>query len=285
MMILIGDPRQSIYGFRGAIDALGRFMELTCCKSLPMNISQRCSIAVCNEANTVFPDNQIVPCERAKNGSVSRMTDEGMYRKVQSGDFILCRTNLPLVKACYSLLKRKVKCFILGRDIGFGLIALLKQAIKDNNTEDLAILAMAICETAKVTNTLLTAQNKNMEASNVMDRAESLLVFFEGCTSVAMVEEKIKETFKEDGDGVCLSTVHKIKGAEAENVFILKPELMPHPKSKNAHEEACIKFVAITRSKNNLYYVTESNKQDEPSTEDHSDKEESEVLEIESKQE
>lgn len=55
-----------------------------------------------------------------------------------------------------------------------------------------------------------------------------------------------------------LSTIHKAKGLEAERVFILKPDLMPHPKAKRGWEidqENNLRYVAITRSKRELYLV------------------------------
>ena len=54
-----------------------------------------------------------------------------------------------------------------------------------------------------------------------------------------------------------LSTVHKAKGLEADNVYILTPERMPHPKATNPQEERNICYVAITRAKKNLYYCGE----------------------------
>ena len=57
--------------------------------------------------------------------------------------------------------------------------------------------------------------------------------------------------------GVTLSTIHKSKGLEADNVYFLQPDLLP---SKYAvtelalYAEKCLKFVAITRSRKNLIY-------------------------------
>lgn len=263
--ILIGDRRQSIYRFRGAIDAITRFMELTACVSLPMNISQRCAIAIVNEANKVFGNDPISARDGAPKGSISELPANDMLNKVSSGDFILCRTNLPLVKAVYALIRMKKKAFILGRDIGFGLIKLLQDTAKDNKTQDLSIIATALTENCAATCAILEAAKKGMEAMSLSDRTESLLVFLEGSKTIAEVESKIKETFVESGEGICLSTVHKIKGAESTNVYILRPDLMPHPKSTNDMEESCIKFVAITRAKLNLTYVQgEINRDDKP---------------------
>jgi superfamily I DNA/RNA helicase len=49
-------------------------------------------------------------------------------------------------------------------------------------------------------------------------------------------------------------TVHRSKGLEAKVVYILRPDLMPHPKG-NAQEERNLKYVAITRAKERLIWV------------------------------
>ena len=50
-------------------------------------------------------------------------------------------------------------------------------------------------------------------------------------------------------------TVHKAKGLEAENVYIIRPDLMPHPKATNVESEMNIKYVAITRAISKLTFV------------------------------
>jgi superfamily I DNA/RNA helicase len=50
-----------------------------------------------------------------------------------------------------------------------------------------------------------------------------------------------------------LSTVHKAKGLEADNVYILATNRMPHPKGGSEENNIC--YVAITRAKKNLFYV------------------------------
>ena len=55
-----------------------------------------------------------------------------------------------------------------------------------------------------------------------------------------------------------LSTVHKAKGLEADNVYLLATERMPHP--LGGQEENNICYVAITRAKKNLFYVGEKPK-------------------------
>ena len=66
---------------------------------------------------------------------------------------------------------------------------------------------------------------------------------------------EIKRVFDNNDKGeIMLSTVHKAKGLEADNVYILATERMPHPKATNPKEERNICYVAITRAKKNLFY-------------------------------
>ena len=254
-LCFIGDKRQQIYKWRGASDSFALFQNRPNVKTLPMNISQRCSVAVCNDANSIFEENPIQAKDTAKAGSVSNCDTQHMMDNVKVGDFILCRTNSPLVTLCWKLIRNKIAARILGKDIGYGLISLLNEAIKDNKTEDLSILAQAIFNTSRETAKLLNATEKELQAENTLDRADCLIIFFEGSKTVAEVKDKINYVFTDETcNTVILSTVHKIKGSEANTVYIIKPEILKHPKG-NPEEEKCIAFVAITRAKENLYYV------------------------------
>jgi superfamily I DNA/RNA helicase len=65
---------------------------------------------------------------------------------------------------------------------------------------------------------------------------------------------------KEGKDGVQLSTIHRAKGLEADNVFIICPSLIPSKLSQTdweKNEEQHLLYVMCTRPKNTLNYVTE----------------------------
>ena len=48
-----------------------------------------------------------------------------------------------------------------------------------------------------------------------------------GLISTKQLINKIKEIFKESGEGVMLSTIHKTKGLENKTIYFLCPELIP----------------------------------------------------------
>ena len=79
-----------------------------------------------------------------------------------------------------------------------------------------------------------------------------------GCDTVEQLVDKTNRIFDIATPTVVGSTVHRAKGLEADNVFILRPDLMPHPMAKQAweiqQEQNCM-YVAITRAKKTLTYV------------------------------
>jgi superfamily I DNA/RNA helicase len=83
--------------------------------------------------------------------------------------------------------------------------------------------------------------------------------FCENCQTKKEVIRAIEKMFVEDDtDGIRLSSVHRAKGLEADRVFILCPELMPHPMAKTdwaKAQEQNLRYVAITRAKHLLAYV------------------------------
>jgi len=105
----------------------------------------------------------------------------------------------------------------------------------------------------------LLAAKRTMQAESLADRVETIVALAEGCRTVMDLERRIDEVFADEAEGVTFSSVHKAKGGEAERVYILQPGLMPHPKATEAWEveqERNVLYVALTRSKSELYFVS-----------------------------
>ena len=77
--------------------------------------------------------------------------------------------------------------------------------------------------------------------------------------SVVDLKHNIRIIFTDDIQGIVLSTIHKIKGLEANRVFIVRPDLLPMQTSKawQAIQEKNLEYVAITRAKLELVYDNE----------------------------
>ena len=250
--IIVGDENQAIYGFRGAdsqsIDMFRRRLETGTRKisEFPLSISWRCPNAVVKEANRYVKSLQAA--DNAIDGSV--VVDAPFFP--QKGDIVLCRYNAPLISAFYDLISQGKSAYILGRDMTKGLITAV-QKISKNNNMGVDEFKNLFSQDYKYNYSRLMSINKENQAMALEDKKDCIMIFVEKATTVGGIIEEIKKVFdgKDQGD-IMLSTVHKAKGLEADNVYILATERMPHPLGNNEENNIC--YVAITRAKKNLFY-------------------------------
>lgn len=178
---------------------------------------------------------------------------------------ILCRNTAPLVSFAFSLIKRSIGCRILGREIGDGLITLLR---KHSGTEGDA----AQIDTCLTSLTLwFNLERAKLEAKEWWNSLNALQEKFDCIETIAqnvglgqmvskMVEEIQKLFTATPTKGlITLCTIHKSKGLEWHTVFVLDaPKLMPSKYAKQPwqqKQERNLHYVAITRAKMELYYI------------------------------
>jgi DNA helicase-2/ATP-dependent DNA helicase PcrA len=250
--IIVGDENQAIYGFRGAdsqsIDMFRQRLKTGTRKisEFPLSISWRCPNTVVKEANRYVKSLQAA--DNAIDGSV--VVDAPFFPK--KGDIVLCRYNAPLISAFYDLISQGKSAYILGRDMTKGLITAV-QKISKNNNMGVDEFKNLFSQDFKYNYSRLMNLNKENQAMALEDKKDCIMIFVEKATTVGGIIEEIKKVFdgKDHGD-IMLSTVHKAKGLEADNVYILATERMPHPLGNNEENNIC--YVAITRAKKNLFY-------------------------------
>lgn len=175
---------------------------------------------------------------------------------------ILCRNTAPLITFAYSLITRKLPCRVLGREIGQGLISLIdKLNAKSIDELESKLEGYRNREIAR-------AYSKNDESAvaSIEDRCTCLSVFIrnlrENERTISLLKTSISDLFSDDKTGpsrITLSTIHKSKGLEYPDVFILDRELLPSKYARSAWQlaqEQNLIYVAVTRAKVNLYYIT-----------------------------
>ena len=254
--VIVGDPNQAIYGFRGAdsssmslfensLKQLGRTVS-----KYPLSLTWRCPTSVVEEANRFVEDFHAV--ENAKKGNV---VVNSAFEPTK-GDMVICRYNAPLVGAFYRLIGSGKSAYIEGRDLGKGLVQSVKKITKDLNMSTQMFAEKLDNEYERERNKLME-QEKLTRLNTLEDRHECICLFVYKTNTVRELIAEIERVFPyKDGKGdIMLSTVHKAKGLEADNVYVLATERMPHPRAINMREEMNICYVAITRAKKNLYYV------------------------------
>lgn len=260
-IIAFGDDRQAIYGFTGAeVDGFTTFARLLGAtpngvETAPLTVTRRCAQAVVREAQLLVPDYEAHPDN--VEGLVDHINVSRMMEVVKAGDIILCRTTAPLVSMAYKLIEAGTPANIRNRDIGEGLKALVRKLRATSIPE----LAQRLEEyNSREVNRLSQLPNSEMAMERHSDKMECIRVFLRRSDNLTALNARIDEMFGNKVGAVLLSTVHSIKGLEANNVFILKPGLLPHPRAKQSWQHAQemnAKYVAITRAKKELHYVHE----------------------------
>jgi DNA helicase-2/ATP-dependent DNA helicase PcrA len=250
--IIVGDKNQAIYGFRGAdsnsISLFRERLETTerGITELPLSITWRCPHSVVKEANRYVKD--FSAPDSAIEGTV--VVDSAF--NPQRNDMVLCPYNAPLVGAFYDLISQGKSAYILGRDMTKGLINAVHRISKNNNmgVEEFERLFQ---QDFAYNYQRLIQQKKQNQAMALEDKANCIQIFINKATTVGGIIEEIKRVFdtKDEGE-IMLSTVHKAKGLEADNVYILATDRMPHPLSGKEGNNLC--YVAITRAKKNLFF-------------------------------
>lgn len=258
--LFVGDRFQAIYGFRGSdpesMDKISHDFDAT---ELPLSICWRCPKAVIEAAQEIVPSIEYAPT--AKDGKVDHIKEDEFLASVDHGDFVICRTMAPLAEHCMQLIRDGKKATIRGRDIGAGLCSTLDKIGKAWRGDSSAIWQMIDSWGEKELAKLNKPGNEN-KIEKLQDRIMTLQVLSEGCKSINEVKDKIKRIFSDDINGIVLSTIHRVKGLENDRVFIIHPELLPHPMARQPwarEQEKNLEYVAITRSRNYLAFVQAEN--------------------------
>lgn len=316
-IICVGDPKQSLYGFRGAMPnsfaLIGEMLaangrHLTRC-DLPVNY--RCDALVIKEAQKWVPgikgfktalgtvtvarfaemltrtnnDGTDIALSDGENGEMRSLPIPG---KGPVSYAILCRTNLPLVITFYSLMAQNKRAHIIGRDsMGMPMKNLVTALCGSDPSDEEYVNSIADIRGANghVTKTgLLTRLNNYLMVQTAKLTAEGYEKTLEELTQriecleviatkvldnqVSSVLEEIDRLFTDEpqpGD-ISLSTIHRAKGLEFDVVFLIRPDLLPHPLAKpnpdgswsdEQQQEENASYVSTTRARHRYYYVVD----------------------------
>lgn len=252
----VGDKFQSIYSFQGADrEVFEKVKEYSNTTTLPLSYSYRCPKKVVAEANKIF--NFIESPEWKEDGKVIY---DGNLDEVSEGDFILCRNNAPLIETFLLLTKQGKRCKILGRDFGNGLLNILNKVedLSKESTEDLLSKKREQLKEKGITNV-----KNNQSYVDLIEKLFILEELHKEFRDINVLKKTIDDMFSDEknlsnADFVVLSSIHKSKGLESDNVFFLYPNLIPSCYAETPNDlysEDCLRYVCITRAKKKLIYV------------------------------
>lgn len=263
--IAVGDPRQAIYGFAGAdVESFNLLKNLPETVELPLSVCYRCDRKIIEKAQLEVP--QIEWREGAPDGTVN---EAASINDVQDGDMVLCRNSAPLARLCMRYLGLGVKAYIKGRDIGSNLISMLEKTKKVRIEDAMKSFSMELSKIKSyIQTTTGCSESEAMESEayrSYQDKMDAILILGEGLKTVKQLSSRISAIFSDDTHrGICLSTIHKSKGLEADRVFIVCPECLLPKRCMNiewmAEQEHNLVYVAYTRAKHYLGTIVDFKK-------------------------
>ena len=266
-LIAIGDPNQAIYGFTGAENnSMELIKTMFDAVELPLSVCYRCGKKIIESAKEYVAD--IEAFENNNDGEISSIKYDEFVKSTPSlnlnkNDGIICRNNSPLVALAFALIREGIGCRIEGKDIGQNLITLTRKwKVKDLATFTLRLQKHFERESEKASKAKLAL---------LEDKFDTMMILIERCQTlgkhdVASLQKLISDMFSDNDDYkkpnvVTLSSIHKSKGLEFDNCYILgMSQFQP---SKYAvldwmkEQEKNLSYVAITRAKQKLIHITD----------------------------
>jgi superfamily I DNA/RNA helicase len=259
-VVPVGDRYQSIYCFRGADDnaipSIYEFLRNTKrgCIIMPLTVTQRCPRSHVRLVQGLVPDLEAKP--NALEGEILEVEEDKALRMMRPRDLVVCRVNRLLVPIAYELIKRHIKVSIQGKDFGRGLPTLI-DTLRGADIDDLLERLVAYQEREKC-KLLALGEYAGPLIEKLEDETGCIVALCSGISEIVQLRDRIETIFadyEDDGrprDFVLLGTIHRTKGLEANNVFVLGPNLIPHPRAKKAWEheqERNLAYIAATRAK------------------------------------
>jgi DNA helicase II / ATP-dependent DNA helicase PcrA len=294
--ILVGDPDQSIYLFRGAHpDAMGTMADDLAATSLPLSICYRCPDAVLEAARDEVPRIEGPSPNPRGEGICDWIETPDFESQVKAGDLVLCRMTHPLIKRCLIQWGRGKKAFVKGRNLSDEPIALIEKvhsrptALRDQyrriqtdirhykgmmemdpsmanlpvpiGPSDIDEFLSDLSEHVKEQTARLEKKGLDELADQLSDRHMGITNLAEGCTHVLQIIIKMEAMFtdSDDENAIWFMTGHRAKGLEKDRVWILRPDLCPSKKAKTPaaqKQERNLMYVMKTRAMQALYFVT-----------------------------
>jgi len=258
--VAVGDERQAIYGFAGAdVESFRLLQQLPNTTLLPLSICYRCDSAIIELAKEIVPQ-----IEARDNAPLGLVEQDVKLAQIKDGDMILCRVNAPLVGLCMKYIGEGTRAYVKGRDIGANLINMISKTKRRNINDAIESIHK---EGKKITARIMRKSNCSIEEAttdatyqNFLDKVRAIEVLAEGLQYADAVCRRIESIFKDDQKtGICLSSVHKAKGLEANNVFILMKDKFYNKYAMRidwmAEQEQNLVYVVYMRAKHYLGFI------------------------------
>lgn len=266
-VVIIGDPQQAIYAFRGA-DSKGfpnsrAFWNMQA-DPLTLSLTRRCPKVIVAAVQNHKPGFRAT--DDAPEGAILPVKEEDMIALIEPGHAVISRMRAPMLAIWRKLIAAKKPAIILGRDVSQQIIGILKKVEKHKGfTFPLLVDYLKAYERRKADH-MTKAQRPADEIAAFLDQMEAVYGTVEGLQADSMEEliTQIKAIFKPSDDDspnvIKIMTGHGSKGLEFPVVWNITPDSFPfyHPAQtdEQREQEMNLWYVVMTRTKNIHYAVT-----------------------------
>ncbi len=248
-IVIVGDPKQSIYTFRGADPkAFDRLNDKFNSKIFRLPVTYRCAKKIVEVAQKLVPD--LEAGDSNPLGEVSSVDTLDMEQLIP-GDFVISRKNAPLLGLCLQAISAGIPARIAGKDLGRDLLEIVNDA-KSVTNDDASVFLHIQKELSKKIEFSKTLEDDTVQ-NDLVDKLECMRILFEKHSSSKGVEEALQLLCidqKKSGGVVLFTTAHRAKGLEADRVWLLETTFR-----SDKPEEQNLLYVAQTRAKRTLFLI------------------------------
>lgn len=265
--LFVADRRQAIYAFAGAdchsVENIKKQFNTT---DMGLNICYRCAKNIIEVAQQEVPDIEAAP--NAIDGEVHIIDNEEIAKLIKPKGMAIARKNKDLAEIFLSIVLEGKPVYIKDKELVENTIKSIRSLGCStlngltNKLDDLQKDFKKQMSNPENSKSASAINNGNMD---IFDTVKALLDFYikeKGHslnTPIEIFIEFIKELLvTEPSDNAAIvSSIHQVKGLEADEVFIINYNLMPYTsKTKSADEnmqERNLKYIAVTRARKVLY--------------------------------
>lgn len=227
----------------------------------PLTTNYRCGKNIIEYAKQ-YTEKDIKARDDAEDGVI--VHDAELYQ-VKDGDMILCRNTSPLMQVYRKGVALGKRMYFRGEELGKNLIKAADCAYGDTIEEIIESMKKRLIATwqfqAKAMNVTEIEAAHDPSVVSLLDTIKTMESLPPTVVTRKDLEKFIKDVFSDEGrDGIQLSTIHRAKGLEADNVFIICPSLIPSRLARldwQLIEERHLQYVMCTRPKHSLNFITE----------------------------
>ena len=282
--VFIGDFHQAIYNFAGAnAQAFNQIPKMFApVKTFDLPICYRCAKSHLSRVNREYGI-PILPCDDAPMGFVKTIDKNKISEYAKAGDMVISRKNKWIAEVVLDLARNGTPIFIEDKE----MVAAIKRQILSSKCTSVGTLEKFLQKVISNYNKkLFEIVSKNVreggheeerleavaETNSKIDNTSFLLEILEGylenhasSDSVSKFSNFIDKLLNTTPSPNCirLCSIHKAKGLEATNVFVLNEAKINYDfrnsKEQNIQEKN-LSYIATTRAKEGLYLVKEPSK-------------------------